>query len=146
MANAETGADAATDKPADATETPEAAAPTVPDTSFGGRLLQTLPPHMTESLTDEDKAVFSEIADKVRGAYWTGNHAVDARYTIPWFSKRFYMRIMAGQENRDPNRFKNENKEKSVSRSAVNVAGIGVAVLIFYIVLGIVLLSMSIFL
>ncbi|MEQ9490171.1 MAG: hypothetical protein RIM72_14380 [Alphaproteobacteria bacterium] len=149
MASTESGDGALTDQtvePAEPAETTETPAPAVPDTSFGGRLLQSLPPHMTESLTDEDKAEFATIADRVRGAYWTGSHAVDARYTVPWFSRRFYMRIMAGQENRDPNRVKTENKEKSVSRSAVNVAGIGVAVLIFYIVLGIALLSMSLFL
>lgn len=147
MANADADADAMqNDSTTDATDASDKVAASVPDTSFGGRLLQALPDRMTESIEDEDKAEFAEIADKVRGAYWTGAHAVDARYTLPWFSKRFYMRIMAGQENRDPNRVKTENREKSVSRSAVNVAGIGVGVLIFYIVLGIVLLSMSVFL
>lgn len=147
MANADANADAMqNDSTTDAVDASDQAVPPAPDTSFGGRLLQALPDHMTESIKDEDKAEFGEIADKVRGAYWTGAHAVDARYTLPWFSKRFYMRIMAGQENRDPNRVKSENREKSVSRSAVNVAGIGVGVLVFYIVVGIVLLGMSIFL
>jgi len=132
--------------PAEPAAEEEKAATTVPDTSFGGRLLMALPPHMTESLDDEARQEFAEIADKVRGAYWTGSHAVDARYTLPWFSRRFYMRIMAGEENRDPNRVKTENREKSVSRSAVNVAGIGVGVLVFYIILGIVLLAMGVFL
>ena len=147
MANAEAGADAAVNGQSEETATDsETPAAPVSDTSFGGRLLLALPEGMTETFSDQDKAQFAEIADKVRGTYWTGSHAVDARYTLPWFSKRFYMRIMAGQENRDPHRVKIENREKSVSRSAVNVAGIGVGVLIFYIVLGIVLLSMSILL
>lgn len=146
MASTESGDDALTDQAAEPAEAAETPAPTVPDTSFGGRLLQSLPTHMTESLTDEDRTEFAIIADRVRGAYWTGSHAVDARYTVPWFSRRFYMRIMAGQENRDPSRVKTENREKSVSRSAVNIAGFGIAVLIFYIVIGIALLSMSILL
>jgi len=147
MANADAGADATqSDTPADSADASDKAASTVPDTSFGGRLLQALPAHMTETLDDETKQEFAVIADKVRGAYWTGSHAVDARYTLPWFSRRFYMRIMAGEEHRDPSRVKTENIEKSVSRSAVNVAGIGVGVLVFYIILGIILLSMSVLL
>lgn len=147
MANADAGADAGDNGSTEvAADAPEQVTTPVPDTSFGGRLLQALPERMTETLNDDDRAEFAEIADKVRGTYWTGSHAVDARYTLPWFSKRFYMRVMAGQENRDPNRVKVENREKSVSRSAVNVAGLGVGVLIFYILLGLVLLSMSIFL
>ena len=89
MANADAGADATQgETPADTADVPEKVVPSVPDTSFGGRLLLAPPANMTESLDDEARHDIAEIAEQVRGAYWTGCSAVASRSAPPRFSWR----------------------------------------------------------
>lgn len=64
-------------------------------------------------------------------AGWNSDHAIDARYRMPWFGGAIYLRIMLGRERRPEPRIRAHNAA-SIRRSAVNILLFAVGACLLY--------------
>lgn len=64
-------------------------------------------------------------------AGWNTDHAIDARYRIPWFGGPIYLRVMLGRERRPSQRIKSHNAA-SIRRSFMNILLFAVGASLFY--------------
>lgn len=71
-------------------------------------LITRLPSHVVDSL---DEAQRSAIHDVVSAATWR-THPIDIRYSLPFFGRRFYLTVVAGEEKRMPDRQRVAHQDK----------------------------------
>ena len=89
------------------------------------KLFANVTPQVRESFTAEQRAALAEAA---RRCNW-GSHATDIRFSIPLFSKRYYMVLLAGEERRNPERRKTERARHPVATGG-NLLFVGATVTI----------------
>ncbi len=70
-----------------------------------------LPQGLRESFTAEQKAALREAAARCT---W-GQHPTDIRLTIPLFSKRYYIVLLAGEERRSRERIHAERRRRPLA-------------------------------
>lgn len=87
------------------------------------QLLANLPAHVRDSLTAEQRAALVEAA---RHCKW-GQHPTDIRLSIPLFSKRYYLVLLAGEERRNRARVTAERANHPFATSG-NVLFVGAVV------------------
>ena len=78
------------------------------------RLLDGMPAEVRASLTDHQRDALVASANKCG---WT-RHPADLRLSIPFFSKRFYMVLLAGEERRSTERLAIERKRYPIANIA----------------------------
>ena len=94
-------------------------------------LFARLPPWVVDTMTNEQKeAIHNAISDNI------GNiPPVNIRVFLPWFGRRFYMTVLAGEEKRSRERRKHE-RQKYPLRTVANVFFfIGLATLFYMVAL-----------
>ncbi len=74
-------------------------------------LFNQLPQRLRESFSAEQKAALREAAVRCT---W-GKHPTDVRLTIPLFSKRYYVVLLAGEERRSRERIRAERRQRPLA-------------------------------
>lgn len=94
-------------------------------------LFARLPPWVVDTMTTEQKeAIHNAITDNVGNA-----PPVNIRMHLPWFSRRFYMTVLAGEEKRSEARREHE-RQKYPLRTIANVFFfIGLATMFYMVAL-----------
>lgn len=113
------------------------------DAGYADRLIHNLPDRVRAALGEDGCKAVEKAAESAFDKNWkAAEHKLDARYNMPWFGGRAYVRVIAGKESRPSTRTKKENKA-SVGRTILNMFLIGALACAFYTVVGIVLLVAS---
>jgi hypothetical protein len=69
---------------------------------------------------DEGPTVREGIApgDQAKAKAWTSEHPVNIRVSLPFFSRRFYLTLVAGHERRPIERLRSERSENPLATRA----------------------------
>lgn len=93
------------------------------DSALLRQLFANLPDHIRNSFTAEQSAALAEAARRCK---W-GTHQTDIRLTIPLFSRRYYLVLLAGEERRSKARRIAERRQHPVT-TAGNLLFVGATV------------------
>ncbi|WP_052716011.1 hypothetical protein [Magnetospira sp. QH-2] len=63
-------------------------------------LITRLPAQVVDSLDDDQKTAIHQV---VTESTWR-THPIDIRYSLPFFGRRYYLTVVAGEEKRTPQR------------------------------------------
>ena len=110
--------------------------------AFGDRVVNRLPAEINDELSDAARNAVRHAAAETRAADWSQVHPLDIRYSLPWFSRRYYIRVLAGPERRPIVRVL-KDRRKGALRTLSNIILIGVAAAIFYTLAAMAVLLMS---
>lgn len=99
--------------------------------AFGERVVNRLPTDIRDGMSPAACSAIKHAAAETRATDWSQVHPLDVRYSLPWFSRRYYIRVLAGPERRPIVRVLKDRK-RSRLRTLMNILLIGVVAAIFY--------------
>lgn len=105
----------------------------MPDGTHAGEIVEQrffdrLPPHITASLTAEQRGAIAAAAGEPD---WT-SHPINIRLSLPAMFGRAYITVVAGRERRDAQRRRHDRARNPLS-TAGNLAFVIGAAIVFYI-------------
>lgn len=75
---------------------------------FAARAYQRIPREILGKISEGDCQAILEAAASLRREEWANRHALDLRYSVKLFGKRWYLRIVGGNERRNRARLRDE--------------------------------------
>ena len=99
--------------------------------AFGERVVNRLPTNIREEISPDACSAIKHAAAETRATDWSQVHPLDIRYSVPWFSRRYYIRLLAGPERRPIVRVL-KDRRRGRYRTLVNILLIGLMAAVFY--------------
>jgi len=94
------------------------------------RIFDQLPENIRSSLTDGQRGALQEAWQKVG---WQRDHAVNIRFSLPFFFRRLFVTVVAGVEKRTPQRVAHDN-ESHPFRTIGNFLFLGAMAISIYLI------------